>query len=451
MTALPQAFLERMQEISTMDIDALCRSMTQPRVRALRVAACKTENAQVMQNAPCAAQVPWETGAYTLAEDFHGNDIAHRIGMYYVQEPSAMLPVAALDWKPYWRVLDLCAAPGGKTHQLACRLAEGFLLSNEFVPARARTLLSNVERTGISAAAVTNAAAQTLAACLPGVFDAVLVDAPCSGEGLFRRDPDAVQEWSPARSLGCSQRQLDILECADAMLREGGYLVYATCTFSVQENEQVVDVFLRRHPQYATCPASDAVCAHTAQGECVAGVSYTHARRYYPYFGMGEGQFLCVLQKQDGTHERPQRRDASIQQVPGDMAAAAKAFLKETIGESQQPIALWADTLTLLPRQTVALPHGVRTLRMGTALGTVYKGRFVPHHHFFSAFGRLFLQKLSFAPSDPRAAAYLRGEELDASGLSDGYAAVLIGGCAAGGVRIKKGRAKNLYPKGLRG
>lgn len=451
MTTLPQAFLARMGGISSMDVDALCQSMTQPRVRALRTASCKATAQQVLQNAPCGAPVPWEPDAYVLGDAFYGGDAAHRAGMYYVQEPSAMLPVAALDWQPSWRVLDLCAAPGGKTHQLACRLSDGFVLSNEFVPSRARTLLSNVERTGISCAVVTNAAPQALAACLPGVFDAVLVDAPCSGEGLFRRDPDAVQEWSPARSLGCAQRQLEILEQADVMLRAGGYLVYSTCTFSVEENEAVVDAFLRGHPQYAACPARDAVRTHTVPGECVGGASYAHARRYYPYFGCGEGQFFCVLQKQDAQRQKAPRREDMLQKPPRDAAMAAAEFLWETVGACGRPVALCGDTLLLPPEKSVPLPRDVHALRPGVALGTMQKGRFVPHHHFFSAYGRAFLQKLTFDAADPRAAAYLRGEELDAAGLCDGYAAVLIGGCAAGGVRVKKGRAKNLYPKGLRG
>lgn len=453
MQQLPQGFLEHLQRISSMDAERYRQSLDAPRVRALRLADCKMDRAAAQLYAPCGDAVLWEDGAFVAHEDFNGNCTAHRTGMFYVQEPSAMLPVAALDWKSDWRVLDLCASPGGKTHQLACRLQSGALVSNEIVPSRARTLLSNVERMGISRDMVTNAAPQALADAFGASFDAVLVDAPCSGEGLFRRDADAMREWSPQRSLGCAQRQLEILTQADRMLKQGGYLVYSTCTFSVAENEGVVDAFLRTH-DYALCDALPAVREHTASGETLGGMSYEKARRYYPYFGCGEGQFLCVLQKGDAKTDARQKMSGTLGAPSREALGLCRAFLSECgvdCGASMQgELLLERDTIVLCPLALRDLSGRVKTLRTGTAIGSTQKGRFEPHHHFFSAFGAQFAQKLFFAGDDPRAQAYLRGEELDASELCDGYAAVMIDGCAAGGVRVRKHRAKNLYPKGLR-
>ena len=442
--SFPAGYLEQLSALSGMDVPRYLQSMDAPRVRALRLGTCKMPYDMAKKAAPCVESIPWEAGAYVAAEDFHGSDIAHRIGAYYMQEPSAMLPVAALSWDKSWRVLDLCASPGGKTHQLACRLSDGFLVSNEISPSRARTLLSNVERMGISRAAVTNAAPKTLADGLGAVFDAVLCDAPCSGEGLFRRDPEAMNEWSPERSLGCAQRQLEILEQADRLLKVGGYLVYSTCTFAKAENEDVVAAFLKTH-DYEIREASAAVQEHTLPGES----GMTQARRYYPYLGCGEGQFLCVLQKCGGTGETARIRRSAAIEPPRDALAEAKAYLKETIGSVPGEIMQQGNAIVLVPTEAVQLPDALKTLRFGTAIGTFERGKFQPHHHFFSAFGNLFVEKIELASDDPQATAYLHGEELGTA-LPDDHAAVMIDGCAAGGVRVRKCRAKNLYPKGLR-
>lgn len=445
---LPEGFLERMRSIPSFDEVAFLKSLDAPRVRAIRMGSLKVDES-ALAFSPAKEPIPWEEGAY-VAGEFSGNDIAHRIGMYYAQEPAAMQPVSALNWQSDWHVLDLCASPGGKTHQLACRLTEGFLVSNEIVPSRARTLLSNAERMGMGRIAVTNASPDVLAKHLAGAFDAILVDAPCSGEGLFRRDPEAMNEWAPERSDGCAQRQMEILTQADKMLKAGGYLVYSTCTFSAQENEYVT-AWLVNELGYTLVPAKDPVVQHSAPGMEIDGVSYADSRRYYPYLGCGEGQFLAVLQKGDGEVPRAKGKDAALSRPTKDMQKLCDAFLKETLGKYDGEVLLHKDTLVLVPYDRVELPQSVRPLRIGTAIGTVEKGRMIPHHHFFSAMGKHFLHKLELSMDDPRAAAYLRGEELDAEGMADGHAVVMIAGCAAGGVRIKKGRAKNLYPKGLRG
>ena len=241
----PQGFEERLGQIGNIDLQKMRESMQMPRVRAARAAECKADTG-ILENAfRGQRKVPWEN-AWLLPEDFSGADILHRIGAFYVQEPSAMLPVAAMHWARDWKVLDLCAAPGGKTHQLLCRMTQGMVWANEINPARARILLSNTERTGASRAVILNEDPARLEQICPAFFDAILVDAPCSGEGMFRRDEEAVRDWSPAHSDACAVRQRKILESADRMLKENGYLVYATCTFSRQENEDVVGWFMEQ-------------------------------------------------------------------------------------------------------------------------------------------------------------------------------------------------------------
>ena len=227
-------------------------------------------------------------------------------------------------------------------------------------------------------------------------------------------------------------------------MKAGGYLVYSTCTFAKAENEDVVAAFLKTH-DYEIREASAAVQEHTLPGES----GMTQARRYYPYLGCGEGQFLCVLQKCGGTGETARIRRSAAIEPPRDALAEAKAYLKETIGSVPGEIMQQGNAIVLVPTEAVELPDALKTLRFGTAIGTFERGKFQLHHHFFSAFGNLFLEKIELASDDPQAAAYLHGEELGTA-LPDGHAAVMIDGCAAGGVRVRKCRAKNLYPKGLR-
>ena len=249
---LPQEYLERMQKRLGEGFPAFLRAMEDAPVRGVRVNTLKIAPAALSALFPhLSAPVPWaEDGFYTDAEKV-GSTIAHHAGLIYAQEPSAMCAAPLLGVRPGERVLDLCAAPGGKTAQLAAALrGEGVLVSNEFVYDRARVLSQNAERLGIRNCAVVSADPASLAACLPAYFDKILVDAPCSGEGMFRKDGDAVGEWRAETVARCSARQRDILDAAAQMLCGGGRLGYCTCTFEYGENEGQMAAFLDRHAEF---------------------------------------------------------------------------------------------------------------------------------------------------------------------------------------------------------
>ena len=237
--------------------------------------------------------VPWQPGAYYIAGDsMPGASLMHLMGLYYIQEPSAMAAGAALAVKPGMRVLDLCAAPGGKSSQLAAALAgKGLLVSNEPIPARARMLAGNIERQGFTNVVVTNEYPDRLAARWGEAFDAILVDAPCSGEGMFRRDEGALHEWTPDAPRACHLRQLDILDSAHALLKPGGALVYSTCTFNRLENEGTIGEFLRRYPDMA--PEDFALAG--------LGASRDGMLRLWPHIIDGEGHFVCRLRRHAGS------------------------------------------------------------------------------------------------------------------------------------------------------
>ena len=283
----PAAFLDECREILKDEFPAFLRALALPPRRALRLN--PQRNGAEQAAAPFlpdgAPRVPWEVlGRYLAADAKPGAGIAHAAGAFYLQDASAMAPVAALDPRPGERVLDLCAAPGGKSGQIAARLnGRGFLLSNEIEFSRARILLGNLERLGVTNAFVTSAPAEALARVLPAFFDRVLVDAPCSGEGMFRRDPEAASQWNPDAPAGCAARQMAILNDAARMVRPGGKLVYSTCTFNRLENEGTVREFLRAHPDFEP-DAFDLPGVGASRDGCL---------RLWPHRIEGEGHFLA--------------------------------------------------------------------------------------------------------------------------------------------------------------
>ena len=283
----PAAFLDECREILKDEFPAFLRALALPPRRALRLNPRRkgAEQAAAPFLPDGAPRVPWEVlGRYLAADAKPGAGIAHAAGAFYLQDASAMAPVAALDPRPGERVLDLCAAPGGKSGQIAARLnGRGFLLSNEIEFSRARILLGNLERLGVTNAFVTSAPAEALARALPAFFDRVLVDAPCSGEGMFRRDPEAASQWNPDAPAGCAARQTAILNDAARMVRPGGKLVYSTCTFNRLENEGTVREFLRAHPDFEPD-------AFELPG---VGASRDGCLRLWPHRIEGEGHFLA--------------------------------------------------------------------------------------------------------------------------------------------------------------
>lgn len=493
---LPILFAERMRAMLGEDFGAFCEAYRKPPHPALRVNTLKLSPDALRAVLPCLGEaVPWQrTGFYYPAEGEirPGKHPLHEAGAYYVQEASAMLPASLCPPLPGERVLDLCAAPGGKATQLAAALGhEGLLVANEIHPTRAGVLSQNLERMGVRNAVVTNASPADLAARFPAFFDRIVVDAPCSGEGMFRKEADAVTMWSPENVALCSARQGDILDEAVKMLRPGGYLVYSTCTFAPAENEGVVLAFLQRHPTFEVLASDASAITESRKAglldgghpEWVEGYDQypaplleqvKNAYRVFPHRCDGEGHFAVLLRKGEDYEALPpvkteskKNRKSEKSSGKGKSSSEAAAFAlfedfaREVLGGvpawvSQTIPCLFGDKLYLLPAllcpegNPLALLNGLRVLRAGLCVGTVRgadkgHGRFEPDHALALAAG---VNARAFPVDDGGAAAYLRGETLPCP--LRGWYAVTFCGLPLGWGKASDGVMKNHYPKGLR-
>ncbi|MBE6555916.1 MAG: hypothetical protein E7663_06830 [Ruminococcaceae bacterium] len=454
---IPQAFLDRMRTyLSEEEYARFCLALDRPAVRALRLNPIKTDAARALPLLPFASDpVPFAEHAYYATSDKVGAHPAHHAGMIYMQDPSAISAVAAASPQKGLRVLDLCAAPGGKSTQLAAAIGDGgVLVANEYVPARCRILQGNIERMGVGNAVITNLSTKALADFYGSYFDLVVADAPCSGEGMLRKYEVAGEEWSAENVALCAERQREILDNAALCVAPGGRLLYSTCTFSIEENEQNVAHFLDTHPDFSLIPVSPEVVAVTADG--MVPPSHPHrteltlTRRFYPHLAKGEGQFVALLQRRPGCPVSSPKKDAAISLSRGETDTVT-AFFADTVNKTPRGrLCLLRDTVCLAPDIPLP-PSGVFVA--GVALGTVSKGRLEPHHHFYSALGKDFIRRLDLSADDPRVRAYLFGEEIDAPELApfkNGYAVLLFEGAPLGGGKAVSGRLKNHYPKGLR-
>ena len=427
---LPEAFLQRMEAQLGSEYPAFLESLERPRAVALRFNPMKGERPVLPF---VGAPVPWEPeGFYYDPETRPGLHVYHEAGVYYLQEASAMAPVALLDPKPGERVCDLCAAPGGKTTQIAGRmLGQGFLVCNEINPKRAKILSRNIERMGVANALVTNEHPETLASRFPGFFDRVLVDAPCSGEGMFRKEEAAVTDWSQETVQMCARRQREILDSAARLVRPGGRLVYSTCTFAPEEDEETVAAFLESHPEFTPEPVE---APWFVPGE---NASY----RMWPHKLLGEGHFAAVLRKTQG-------ESGEVPACPGEKCPKAwESFAKEldiTLPEGKA--VPFGQSLYWAPTELPEL-NRLKVLRPGLELGTERKGRFEPAHAL-----ALWLKTCavteSFPPESPEMKAYLHGDVVPSG--KKGWCLVQAGGYAIGWGKGDGSVLKNHYPKGLR-
>lgn len=450
MKTLPSAFVSRMKGLLGEEEYACYEESFQHNaVRAFRVNTEKISVEGFGKIDPFASQpVPYvETGFY-LDYDKVGNHPFHHAGMIYVQDPGAMATAECLDIQPDWWVLDLCAAPGGKSSQLRNKLGEnGVLISNEIVPSRCKILTGNMERLGFRNTATTCLDPARVAQLFPETFDLIMVDAPCSGEGMFRKDDTAINEWSDDNVLHCARRQKGILEQAAAALRPGGYLVYATCTFSLEENEMVVDDFLQKHPDFELIPVRDVVRQYTDDGIAYEGCvcrNLQDARRFYPHKSRGEGQFMAVLHDTRTPAARSGQGKKSIQKVD----PVVIDFLRDTLVEFDLEQVSMYNGNPVYAAPALTLDKGV-AFSCGVTIGEIRKNYIQPHHQFFMAMGRQFRRQIELAPDSPELERYLHGEEITVD-CENGWAVITTMDCSVGGVKVTGGRAKNHYPKGLR-
>ncbi len=428
---LPQAFLDRMKLQLGAAYPEFLASLERPRAVALRMNPQKGD-------APALeflrGGVPWEPLGYYYAPDARpGLHVYHDAGVYYLQEASAMAPVALLDPRPGERVCDLCAAPGGKSTQIAARMhGEGVLVCNEIHPKRARILSRNVERMGVANAVVTNAEPTGLARRMAGFFDRVLVDAPCSGEGMFRKEAAAVTDWSEETVAMCARRQAQILDAAAALVRPGGRLVYSTCTFSEEENEETVARFLATHPNFSAQDVIAPWFARTGVGQF----------RLWPHLLLGEGQFAAVLRRGEDVPPAPVPPEPGMK-LPEPFAAFTR---EKGIALPQGSAVLFGKSLFWMPPQTPVLA-GCKVLRPGLELGQLCPGRVEPAHAL-AMWLRPDGEAENLPPEDGRIAAYLRGDVIPSA--RRGWQLVAAGGYSLGWGKGDGSVLKNHYPKGLR-
>ena len=442
---LPQAFIDRMAAQLGSELPAFLRSYEEAYHRGIRLNPLKGDGAvwRALLGDELQENVPWEpTGHYLAMESRAGAHILHEAGAWYLQEPSAMIPAAVLAPLPGERVLDLCAAPGGKSTQLGLRMAgQGTLICNEPIRDRARILSRNVERMGLTNAVVVSEWPEKLAQRWEAAFDAIQCDAPCSGEGMFRRHPETREEWNAESPAGCAKRQGDILDSAARMLRPGGRIVYSTCTLNKIENEGVVEAFLARHPDFAL------------QGFALPGLEAPDGMlTIYPHRIRGEGHFVALL-KRNGEGSGMPWAVPELSRKDGQLLATLASAMPCDGGANWLHADPRSDEVEL--RRIPALPSGglPMVLRCGVHLGTVKLGRggkgkpvFMPDHAWAVCCDAPAVPRIDL--TEEQARAYQHGETVPADGQS--WALACYEGVALGWGKISGGVMKNHYPKGLR-
>lgn len=512
---LPSDFTIRMQDMLMDEWDSFLKSYSENNFHAFRINKLKKgmNDHQIahifevlhMQNPK---PVLWANDGYYYEDSCHpGKHPYHEMGLYYIQEPSAMSAAALLAPNPGERVLDLCAAPGGKSTQLASYMDQkGILFSNEINNARCKILAQNVERLGLANVVVTNEDSNDLANHLPEFFHKILVDAPCSGEGMFRKNNEAIKEWSLDNVNICAERQLMILDNAARMLMNHGLLVYSTCTFAPNENEEAIYRFLVNHPEFVLVhkevPQFDSANPMWIRDEFldrqVDKDILKDSFRLWPHHLDGEGHYAAILfkgNKNDYKEYLIQQRETSSKNLSttasnslilneetfnnsitskkkkkdknnsnksknsswGDKSSLSllEEFLDTSLSTEMKDyiikgnLTLFGDQLYLLPDQVPNL-NGIKVLRAGLHIGTFKKNRFEPSHAL-----ALFLGKddvnltYNLDISDSRVEAYFRGESIQVE-EKNGWCLLLVDGMSAGWGKIGNNIMKNHYPKGLR-
>lgn len=470
MADLPQSFLDSMKEILGEDYEAFLAGFDGQRQYGLRVNTLKMNLEEFERIAPFhLKKVPWISNGYFYeAEDAPAKHPFYSAGLYYLQEPSAMTPASRLKVRPGERVLDLCAAPGGKATELGAALqGEGLLVANDINTARARALLRNLELFGISNSFVTNEPPHVLAERFPEFFHKIMVDAPCSGEGMFRKNPAVVDSWQEKGPEYFSKLQREIIVQAADMLLPGGMMFYSTCTFSPLENEKTITHLLKERPDMEVIPMEDyegfAEGLTSYRGE-VFDESCKLCRRIWPHKMSGEGHFMALLHKKSGTQQQVQQTvsQSSIwwEKCKGlnkeQKAAAEDFFSHVNIAYDGKRIDVRGDNLYYLPAPKYD-GRGLHFLRNGLFMGEFKKKRFEPSQPFALALhAQDFDQVLDFPADDERLSRYLRGETLDVSDLiagekkRKGWQLVMVAGHPLGFGKLVNNNLKNKYPAGWR-
>ncbi len=438
---LPEKFVENMRRVLMHyeDGESFFDEIQKPPFRGIRLNPLKCTREKLLSHIAVTGESPFCKEAFYIdGEQRIGLDVYHHAGAFYVQEPSAGSAVELLEIEPDDVVLDLCAAPGGKSTQIAAKLGEnGVIWSNDAVFRRAQIIVSNFERMGVANGIVSSAMPDALAKSLGGAFDKILVDAPCSGEGMFRKEPQALSQWSVENVAACAERQLEILNSAAEMLRDGGTLVYSTCTFSLEENENNVKRFLEAHPEFEAYAVNESAARRA--------IGLENALRVLPMDG-GEGHFVARFKKRGNAERTPLPCEKS------EISAIHKKALDEFCEKNgvvlpNGTLLSVGDTIYLSP--VGALPKGLGIIRQGLQIGGERKGRLQPSHAMFASPAVKTQNNIMLSADSPETAAFLHGEEIAAEGFS-GYCRVCVDGIPLSFGKASGARLKNGYPKGLR-
>jgi NOL1/NOP2/sun family putative RNA methylase len=455
---IPQLFLERMQRLLGEEYPAFLASYAEFPLAGLRVNTLKIPPEEYQKISPYPLiPAPWSWDGFLVGgETQPGKHPYHNAGLYYLQEPSAMAAVEILAPQPGERVLDLAAAPGGKSTQIASRMQhQGLLVANEIHPKRVWELAANIERWGAHNVVITNESPERLAAHLGDFFDRVLLDAPCSGEGMFRKSETARVEWGVDLVKRCAIRQSHILEEAARLVRPGGWLVYSTCTFAPEENEYVIASFLDSHPQYDLCVPKHLEGFAPGRPEWVGRefnkIPLQHTVRIWPHHASGEGHFIALLQRQDDSSGSCIKR-RSIQKMVRQEILLFRRFCQENLGVSFEEDQL-IKIGTYLYQTPPSMPDlsDLKVIHPGWWLGSLKKSRFEPTHALAMGLTMEAARDVIKVAADSREApAYLRGENLLNPG-QDGWVMVAVEpGFPLGWGKRVQGVLKNFYPHGLR-
>jgi NOL1/NOP2/sun family putative RNA methylase len=468
---LPDEFVKQMQELMGEEFNSYLESYKKPRFYGLRVNTLKISVDEFLKISPFHLEpVPWTIdGFYYQESDNPGRHPYYYAGLYYIQEPSAMLPGAVIGIVPGDKVLDLCAAPGGKTIQMAAQMkGQGLLVANDNNNDRVKSLVKNIELFGIKNAIVLNETPDKLAQNFEGYFDKILVDAPCSGEGMFRKDETAIKSWEKYKGGKCCGMQRDILQQVDKMLKPGGIILYSTCTFSPEEDELMIEEFMNKHEdgyELLEIPKVGGIEGGRTQWSNNK-YDFSKAARLWPHKLNGEGHFAALLKKKDKNCEHQHVSGfESIKEVGKLEKSYAindindfRKFNLELANFIENNISIDSfkgyafqkgNNIYHLPEKCPDL-SGLKVAKSGWYLGEMGLKGFIPSHSFaISLCSNEIKNKINFISDDRETNSYLKGETLIISG-EKGYTGICVDGYSLGWAKQTGDMLKNLYPKGWR-
>ncbi len=464
MVNLPETYVQRMKAMLGEEYKAYVESFERKASSAIRINALKLTPEEFRSRSPFVLRpVPWiPNGFFYTEEDVPSKHPYYYAGLYYLQEPSAMVPANRLPIAPGDKVLDLCAAPGGKSTELAAKLqGTGLLVANDISNTRAKALLKNLELFGATNCLVVSEPPSKLAERFPCFFDKILVDAPCSGEGMFRKQPGIIKNWEQYGTEYYNKLQKEILPLAIAMLKPGGMLLYSTCTFSPDEDEETVQYVLDEFPEMRLISpiAEDEHEKYRELGFSTGRQEYmqnpnpdiTKTIRLFPHKLEGEGHFVALLQKDDGAAEGVYGRFDEYcrkDKLPKELLE----FFAETSFPLNTERIYCRDSLYYMVPEGLPSLRGLRILRTGLFLGEVRKGRFEPSQALAMALSKdTYPNCYSLPADDPDVLHYLKCETISPKiPLKDGYALVCVDDYPLGFLKVKGNNTKNKYLPGWR-